>query len=89
MNRMMAPGAAPTKAAGLQGKKPQGSGGPCLWGQQWTQLPVCLSRREKYCHNGGMTFAHHSGKVIRPGSTISILAPGATRQKPSISREEV
>jgi len=38
MNRMMAPFAAPTKAAGLQGKKPQGSGGPCLWGQQWTRL---------------------------------------------------
>jgi len=43
MNRMMAPFAAPTKVAGLQGKKPQGSGGPCLWGQQWTRLAFFLA----------------------------------------------
>jgi hypothetical protein len=38
----------------MQGKVRGGSVIHILWGPGWTRLP---SRREKYCHNGGM--AHH------------------------------
>jgi hypothetical protein len=30
--------------------------------------------RDKYCHNGGMAFAHHHG-VGFTGSTMAIMAP--------------
>jgi hypothetical protein len=35
-----------------------------LWGSNGL---VCLSRREKYCHNGGMALAHHHGGTRREG----------------------
>ena len=42
---------------------------------------VWLEQSRQVLPQRGMTFAHHSGKVIRPGSTISIMAPGVTRQR--------
>ena len=35
-----------------------------------------LSKHGKYCHNGGMAFAHHHG-VGLPGSMTVIMAPPA------------
>ncbi len=53
---IMAPSSGPLKTRGLQVKSPQGPGVRALWGQQWTLCLFC--GREKYCHNGGMVFAH-------------------------------
>jgi hypothetical protein len=39
MNPDDGPLCGPHKSVGFAGEKPQGSGGPCLWGQQWTRLP--------------------------------------------------
>jgi hypothetical protein len=54
-----------------------------LWGQRWARLP-----REKYCHSGGITFAHRPasagsprrgpGGAARRGSTSAIMPPSAS-----------
>jgi hypothetical protein len=50
------PFSAPSEVAHLQAKRPLGTVISALWGQEWARLPT-LSRL-KYCHNGGMAFAH-------------------------------
>jgi hypothetical protein len=51
--------------------------------------PGC--RREKYCHNGGMTLAHHYGAsregVPARGSAIAIVVPVVVPDKVPICRE--
>jgi hypothetical protein len=59
MKRIMAPFVVPTKVVILQEKGCRGPGVRALWGQQWPRLPFFRSGK-KYCHDGGMTFAHTS-----------------------------
>jgi hypothetical protein len=62
---ILAPIVAPKKPSVCR-EKPQGPGVRALWGQQWTRLPFgSISRREKYCHNGGIAFAPHRGGGYR------------------------
>jgi hypothetical protein len=88
MNRMMAPLRGPHKSAGFAGEKAAGVRGSVPFGAAMDSTGFFSHGREVLPQRGH-DLPDHSGKVIRPGSTISILAPGATRQKPSISREEV
>jgi hypothetical protein len=62
---VMAPSGGPLKTACLQGKKFTGSGGPCPLGAAMDSSAY-FCRRDKYCHNGGMAFAHYHG-VGLPG----------------------
>jgi hypothetical protein len=57
MNRIMAPFAAPTKVPGLQGKSRRVRGAVSFGGSNGL---LWLSRRNKYCHNGGIAFGHQS-----------------------------
>jgi hypothetical protein len=80
MNRIMAPFAAPTKAPVLQGKRRRVRGSVSFGGSNGL---LCLSsRREKYCHKGGMALAHH-GVGLPSGSTMAIMAPSGGPQKTS------
>jgi hypothetical protein len=54
---IMVPSDGPLKTGVLQGKQPAGSGVRALWGPPLTRL-LLLSHSSKYCHNGGMAFAH-------------------------------
>jgi hypothetical protein len=53
---IMAPAGGPLKMAGLQEKSRRVRGSAPFGGRNGLE---CLSRREKYCHNGGMAFAPH------------------------------
>ena len=59
MKAIMAPFRGPKKEPILQGKTCDNPD-PRPLGQQWTRLP--FHTREKYCHNGGMTFPTSSAR---------------------------
>jgi hypothetical protein len=69
--------------AGLQGKSCEGPGSAPFGGSDGL---VCFSRREKYCHNGGIAFAHHHGVGLPGGSTTAIMAPSGGPLKAAVCR---
>jgi hypothetical protein len=71
--RTMAPTVAPPEVAALQETWRTAPGADALGGRDELDC-LSVSRREKYCHNEGMAFAHHHG-VGLPGSTTAIMAP--------------
>jgi len=58
----------------LHGKGVVASGSVARQAARLTPLWLPVSRRRKYCHGGGMAFAHHHG-VAWQGSTMAIIAP--------------
>jgi hypothetical protein len=68
---MMAPLAVPRKLSVCRGKG-LGSIIRALWGPGWPRLLVA-SRREKYCHNGGMAYV--DGARVRRDVTIAPFRP--------------
>jgi hypothetical protein len=67
----------------LQGEHSQGSIILALWGQRSARL---LSRREEYCHDGGMALAHPSRRRLAGGSKMAMMAPSRGPQKALFSR---
>jgi hypothetical protein len=64
-DRHRGPRRGPQQGADLQGNS-RGSGGPCPLGAAMDSPAFLPAYREKYCHNGGLAFAHHHG-VGLPG----------------------
>jgi hypothetical protein len=60
----MVPSHGPLETACLQGEGPAGIRGPRPLGA--AMVSFCFAHPRKYCHNGGMAFAHHHG-VGLPG----------------------
>jgi hypothetical protein len=73
MNRIIAPFAAPQKVPGLQGKSRR-VGGPCPLGAAMDSS--AFTHTTKYCHNGGLAFAHQSpalqsrSRAAQPGARV-------------------
>ena len=53
-DRHHGPRRGPPRSRPFAGERAMGSGNRALWGPQWTRL----AKHGKYCHNGGMAFAH-------------------------------
>jgi hypothetical protein len=64
------------RSRSLQGKNRRVPGVRALWGQQWTRLPFCFSRK-KYCHHGGVAFAHLTAALACESTTAIMALPAA------------
>jgi hypothetical protein len=74
---IMAPSGGPLKTADLQGKSRRVRGSVPFGGRNGL---VCLSRGEKYCHNGGMAFAPEQA-AAGSGSMMAVMAPARGPQE--------
>jgi hypothetical protein len=86
---MMVTSGGPLKTAGLQGKSRRVRGSVAFGGSNGL---VCLSRREKYCPNGGMAFADvisaANREELRAGEQKShLLTPCLSPRSPSFAGE--